>query len=78
MHLGMNEPDEISNPEALEKHLKTCKKCRTKLAKIKEVDVFTFLAQPRSAKYKEAMKKLIEQPGKEGANNEIPKDPDCK
>jgi len=78
MHLGMNESGEIKNLEALKEHLKGCKKCRAHLAKLKEVDIFTFLAQPRSAKYKDGMKKLIERAKKEGATNGLPKDPECK
>ncbi|MEW6027579.1 MAG: hypothetical protein AB1599_09845 [Planctomycetota bacterium] len=60
MHLAMNDYSEINDAKGLMDHIKACNKCRINLHKMKEVDVFAFLASPRSAKYKKGMKKLIE------------------
>lgn len=59
MHFATNELDEIKDLPALKEHLKGCKKCRVKFAKLREVDVFSFLAKPRSAKYRKKMAVLI-------------------
>ena len=60
MHLAVSEYENIKDAKGLMDHIKKCKKCRVKLHKMREVDVFTFLASPRSAKYKKGMNKLIE------------------
>jgi hypothetical protein len=70
MHLGMNETGEIKNLVALKEHLNGCKKCLAHLAKLKEVAVFTFLGSPRSAKYKDGMKKLLERAKSESGGKE--------
>ena len=72
MHLATNELDEINNLSALKEHIKGCKKCRAQLAKLREVAVFTFLGKPRSAKYKDGMKKLLERAKSESGGKEKP------
>jgi len=60
MHLSTNELNEIKDLEALKKHLKECTDCQKKLKKLREVDTFSFLASPRSEKYKRKMAELSE------------------
>lgn len=60
MHFSTNELKEIKDLAGLKAHLKECRKCQEKLAKLKELDVLSFVAKPRSEKYKSKMKKLME------------------
>jgi hypothetical protein len=59
MHFSTNEFHEIKDIEKLKEHLRECADCREKLKKLKDVHVFTFLAKPRSDKFKRKMKALI-------------------
>jgi len=74
MHLSTNELNEIKDLEALKKHLKECPDCQKKLKKLIDVDVFTFLARPRSEKYKRGMAELSERIRKETSQNKTGKD----
>jgi len=74
MHLSTNELNEIKDLEALKKHLKECTDCQKKLKKLIDVDVFTFLARPRSEKYKKGMVELSERIRKETSHNKTEKD----
>jgi hypothetical protein len=74
MHLSTNELNEIKDLEALKKHLKECTACQKKLKKLIDVDVFTFLARPRSEKYKRGMAELSERIRKETSQNKTGKD----
>ena len=60
MHLSTNELSEIKDLARLKAHLKECPDCRKKLKKLREVDTFSFLASPRSEKYKRKMAELSE------------------
>ena len=61
MHLSTNEINEIKDLAGLKAHLAGCRVCQEKLGKLKEVDVFSFLARPRSAKYQRKMTALLGQ-----------------
>jgi anti-sigma factor RsiW len=60
MHLSTNELSEIKDLARLKAHIKECPDCRKKLKKLREVDTFSFLASPRSEKYKRKMAELSE------------------
>lgn len=61
MHLSTREYEEIKDLEGLKKHLKGCKRCQVHLEKLKKVDLFSFLASPRSEKFKKGMQALIDE-----------------
>jgi hypothetical protein len=65
MHLSTREVEEIKDLEGLKAHLKGCRKCQTQLKKLKMVDLFSFLASPRSEKFKRGMAELSERIKKE-------------
>jgi len=69
MHLSTNELSEIKNLARLKAHIKECSDCQKKLKKLREVDVFSFLARPRSDKYKRKMAELSEKIKKETSQN---------
>ena len=62
--------EEIKDLAGLKAHLKECKYSRVKLEKLKMVGLFSFLASPRSEKFKKKMQALMdeikasEKPGK--------------
>jgi copper homeostasis protein CutC len=60
MHLSTREFEEIKDLEGLKKHLKECADCRKKLKQLIDVDVFIFLTNPRSEKFKKGMKALMD------------------
>jgi hypothetical protein len=74
MHLSTREYEEIKDLEGLKKHLKECADCRKKLKQLIDVDVFTFLARPRSEKFKKGMAELFERIKKETRQNKAGKD----
>jgi hypothetical protein len=74
MHLSTNELSEIKDLAKLKAHLKECTDCQKKLKKLIDVDVFTFLARPRSEKYKRGMAELSERIRKETSQNKIGRD----
>jgi hypothetical protein len=59
MHLSTREVEEIKDLEGLKAHLKECKRCQVKLKKLREVDLFIFLTNPRSARFQKKMKALV-------------------
>jgi len=73
MHLSTNELNEIKDLSDLKSHLKECKNCQKKLKKLIDVDVFTFLARPRSEKFKRGMAKLSERIKAESVRLRSPK-----
>lgn len=60
MHLSTNEIGEIKDLPALKEHIKKCPDCLKKLGELKNVDVLSFLAKPRSPEYQAKMNKLLE------------------
>jgi hypothetical protein len=61
MHFSTREFEEIKDLAGLKVHLKECKHCRVKLEKLKMVGLFSFLASPRSEKFKKGMKALMDE-----------------
>ena len=74
MHLSTREYEEIKDLEGLKKHLKECADCREELGKLKEVDLFSFLARPRSEKFKKGMAELFERIRKETSQKKTEND----
>jgi len=78
MHLSTNELSEIKDLAGLKTHLKRCRNCRTKLKKLRKVDLFSFLARPRSERFQKRMKALIDEikasqkPGKKSPSDSNP------
>jgi len=71
MHLSTNEIEEIKDLPALKEHIKKCPACRKKLGELRDVDVFSFLAKPRSPEYQAKMNKLLERVKSESGKSEV-------
>lgn len=71
MHLSTNEINEIKDLPALKEHIKKCPDCRKKLGELKDVDVLSFLATPRSPEYQAKMNKLLERVKSESGKSEV-------
>lgn len=60
MHLSTDEAGEIKDSSGLKVHLKECLACQQKLSELRGAHLFSVLARPRSAKYQQKMKALLE------------------
>jgi hypothetical protein len=69
MHLSANELDQVKDLTALKTHIDKCPDCRKKLGKLRNTDVFAFLAKPRSQGYQANMKKLVQRVGSESGKS---------